>query len=154
MLSNTKKNIRKLTRFKEFLVNESYQIEFDNRKILELTNDELATFMYSLKSSIDLSEISDRFSKIKNTNIYGKMRARYIKSWLLENNYYEHASRGLYTSIPTKKGNEIGIVFESIVINNQRKDRILFNLQAQKFIVEKYNDIYNFTISKKDLFQI
>lgn len=153
-LKTLKKSLKKLLRFKDVLFSESYVIEFDNRKILELSKEELTKFEFSPNRALTLTEISDRFSNIKNTNIYGKMRSRYIKSWLLENNYYENIRKGIYTSIPTKKGNQVGIVYDIILINNNEQSRILFNLQAQKFIVEHYIDIYNFTIRNRDAFMI
>lgn len=145
------RNIDKMKRFRDYLIHDKYVISFDNRKILKLNEDELSKFKYDTKALITLRNLADRFMLMKDSNIYGKMRRRYILAWLVENGFITKME-GYSNLIPTDKGINIGMSLEKL--DKYPFTQIRLNYDAQKFVVDHYQDIYNYTILNRDVFSI
>ena len=140
-----------MKRFRDYLIHDKYVISFDNRKILKLNADELSKFKYDTNVLISLRDLADRFMLMKDSNIYGKMRRRYILAWLVENGFITK-KEGFSNLIPTDKGINIGMSLEKL--DKYPFTQIRLNYDAQKFVVDHYQDIYNYTILDRDDFSI
>ena len=108
----------------------------------ELSTEELAKFPYS-NSPIAISEIAKRLNSLINDEAMRKITHRDLTNWLLSiDMLFEHSSLDGNTSKrPTEQGSNIGISTE--VRTGQRGEYtvVVYNKEAQTFIVDNLEAI-------------
>ena len=108
----------------------------------ELSTEELAKFPYS-NSPITISEIAKRLNSLINNESMRKISHRDLTNWLLSiGMLFEHSSfDGKTSKRPTEQGSNIGISTE--VRTGQRGEYtvVVYNKEAQAFIVDNLEAI-------------
>lgn len=108
----------------------------------ELSTEKLAKFPYS-NSPIAISEIANRLNSLINDEAMRKISHRDLTNWLLSiGMLFEHSSfDGKISKRPTEQGRDIGISTE--VRTGQRGEYtvVVYNKDAQAFIVDNLEAI-------------
>ncbi len=115
----------------------------------ELSTEELAKFPYS-NSPIAISEIAKRLNSLINDESMRKISHRDLTNWLLSiDMLFEHSSfDGKTSKRPTEQGSDIGISTE--VRTGQRGEYtvVVYNKEAQTFIVDNLEAIITLKYNK------
>lgn len=108
----------------------------------ELPTEELAKFPYS-NSPIAISEIAKRLNSLINDEYMRKISHRDLTNWLLSiGMLFEHSSfDGRTSKRPTEQGSNIGISTEQRTGQKGEYTVVVYNKEAQTFIVDNLEAI-------------
>ena len=102
-----------------------------------LTPEQLADFQYSA-APISISDLVDKINAVIDTEKMKKISTTTITNWLLEKGFLQEIIRedGKKSRHPTSQGNEIGLSTEDRVTVRGSFTVVLYNSDAQAFILD------------------
>ena len=107
----------------------------------EITRAELAKFEFS-ETPLMISQITDRINALKTTTSAAKLKATDITEWLLSVGILKVVSLDAKNyKLPSDIGSEMGISVECRSSNNSEYSIALYNIEAQKFIIDNLHAI-------------
>ncbi len=107
-----------------------------------ITSDEIAKFQFS-EVAVPVSKIVERINLLVSDENMKKLTHKNITDWLIsiEMLQIETKPDGKRRKMPTVHGRELGIITEERVGSNGNYTAILYNLQAQQFIIDNIDAI-------------
>lgn len=101
---------------------------------------------------IGISDIIDRMNDLINTDECKRISAVSVSSWLVDAGFLETYTRsdGRASKRPTKQGEEIGIVMEQRTGHYGEYSAVLYNENAQRFVIDNIDAILNFKMESKE----
>ena len=123
--------------------------EKSTKKPFFLSVDSRKQFSFSA-TPISISEITKRINDLVDVDTYKKLKHTDITSWLIEINALEVCStaNGKTVKRPTEQGKALGISTEKRIGRNGEYTVVLYNQEAQQFILDNMDTIIA-TISDK-----
>ena len=110
-------------------------------KQFSLTQDELSKFELS-KTPLLISEITHRINNLKTAKDKSKLKATQLTQWLLEKNLLQITTIDEKDyKLPNNEGMKLGISIEHRTGNNRKYSVALYNIEAQKFIIDNLHQI-------------
>lgn len=112
------------------------------KKPFYITPDQLKLFKYSIEP-IPLSTITSMLNSLVDTSKYKKITYKLVAEYLVSINILalQPNSTGKFQKVVTQKGKELGLFVDKRKSIYQEYDVILYNMQAQKFIIENIDKI-------------
>lgn len=112
---------------------------------------QLEKFEYSIKP-ITVSEISKRLYSLVENNNMKKITYRQITQWLIDVGmlYEEQQENGKITKRPTEAGNQIGILLETRMGKYGEYKIVVYNEEAQRFIVDNIEAVAATEVKNKE----
>lgn len=110
----------------------------------------LKDFKYQEDTAI--SKIVAQINQLINEDLYKKIMVKSIIQWLVSNEYLSEVrdgETGKVTKTPTKKGMQLGIRAENRNFNGREYQAIIYNRQAQEYLVENLESIMTGEENKK-----
>lgn len=100
---------------------------------------------------IPVSEIAKRINDLADLEICYKFKYSAITSWLIEIGALKIVTRpdGSTAKHPTEQGNELGIMTEERVGSNGNYTVVIYNKEAQQFIIDNIETILTYAENKK-----
>lgn len=122
-----------------------------SKKAFYLSAESIGNFHFSA-TPIPVSEIARRLNDLADLNMCYKLKYTSITSWLIEIGVLESKSTADGRSIkrPTKQGKELGISVEKRVGMNGEYIVVVYNRDAQQFIVDNMEAIVAITDNTSD----
>lgn len=114
-----------------------------------ITDEQLKHYEFS-ENPIALSEIAKRINALVNRENMKKLTYKHLADWLLSIDLLEYASKsdGSTTKHPTEAGKQMGIVVEKRQGTYGEYLTVVYNKQAQQFIVDNMDAVAD-SIRKK-----
>lgn len=112
------------------------------RNEFRLTEEQVAAFMYS-EEPLKITEITERLNMLKDESLRTIQPVR-ITNWLLSQGILETDlfTYGKESRLPSEKGKQLGITIKQVARDNGEKYAVnLYNMNAQKFIINNLNSI-------------
>ena len=110
-------------------------------KPFEITQAELSKFEFS-ETPLMVSQITDRINALKADTSTTKLKATDITEWLMSIGILKIVSLDAKNyKLPSEIGNEMGISVEKRKSNNGEYSIALYNIEAQKFIIDNLHAI-------------
>lgn len=107
----------------------------------EITQAELAKFEFS-ETPLMISQITDRINALKTSTSAAKLKATDITEWLLSVGILKVVSLDAKNyKLPSDIGSEMGISVERRSSSNGEYSIALYNIEAQKFIIDNLHAI-------------
>ena len=107
----------------------------------EITRAELAKFEFS-ETPLLISQITNRINALKTTTSSAKLKATDLTEWLLSVGILKVVSQDAqYYKLPSDIGCEMGISVERRSSRNREYSIALYNIEAQKFIIDNLHAI-------------
>ena len=107
----------------------------------EITHAELAKFEFS-ETPLMISQITDRINALKTNTSAAKLKATDITEWLLSVGILKVVSLDAKNyKLPSDIGSEMGISVERRKSSNGEYSIALYNIEAQKFIIDNLHAI-------------
>ena len=107
----------------------------------EITQAELAKFEFS-ETPLMISQITDRINALKTNTSAAKLKATDITEWLLSVGILKVVSLDAKNyKLPSDIGSEMGISVERRSSSNGEYSIALYNIEAQKFIIDNLHAI-------------
>lgn len=118
------------------------------KKPFSLTDEQLQFFIYS-KKSIPISEIAKRLNDLQDDEDMKKLSHTNFYGWLLDNGILceVETKSGKKAKRPTPKGNELGVTVETRIGKNGEYPVTVYNMDAQKLIIDNFEEILSHTKS-------
>lgn len=109
-----------------------FQLDYEARK----------QFRYS-EIPISISEIAKRMNELIPIENMQKLNYKYLLDWLMESNFLEliPGANGKMTRNPTRNGTMLGITLEHRDSPRGPYSVIVYNLEAQKFILDNLDGV-------------
>ncbi len=116
--------------------------EKSTKKPFFLSVDSRKQFSFSA-TPISISEITKRINDLVNVDTYKKLKHTDITSWLIEINALEVCSTvdGKTVKKPTEQGKALGISTEKRIGRNGEYTVVLYNQEAQQFILDNMDTV-------------
>ena len=116
--------------------------EKSTKKPFFLSVDSRKQFSFSA-TPISISEITKRINDLVNVDTYNKLKHTDITSWLIEINALEVCSTvdGKTVKKPTEQGKALGISTEKRIGRNGEYTVVLYNQEAQQFILDNMDTV-------------
>lgn len=113
-------------------VKQPFQLDYEARK----------QFRYS-ESPISISEITRRINALISTEKMQKLSYKYLLDWLIESDFLKVIpdANGKMTRNPTRNGTILGITLEHRESPRGPYSVIVYNLEAQKFILDNLDGV-------------
>ena len=107
------------------------------KEAFRLTDGQLARFRFS-DEPIPISEITRRFNELDKTEDHTQLKHTVLTKWLIGIGALREITRGNGTTRkdPTEQGRALGILTEQRTSQNQTYTVVLYNRQAQQFLVD------------------
>lgn len=114
------------------IVKQPFQLDYEARK----------QFRYS-ESPIPISEIAKRINELIPIKNMQKLSYKFLLDWLMESNFLETIPdvNGKMTRNPTRNGTMLGITLEHRESPRGPYSVIVYDLEAQKFILDNLDGI-------------
>ncbi len=114
------------------------------KKDFYITDEALIQFPYS-KEPISVSEIAKRISSLIDLDVYKALSYKPITDWLVDIKLLEIAENasGKPTKRPTKAGADMGIFTEERMGHDGPYTAVLYNQDAQRFIINNISNLIN-----------
>lgn len=114
-----------------------------------ITDEQLKHYEFS-ESPIALSEIAKRINALVNNENMKKLTYNHLAEWLMSIDMLEYATKsdGSTTRYPTEAGKRVGIAVEKRQGTRGEYLTVVYNKQAQQFIVDNMDAVLD-SMSKK-----
>lgn len=109
---------------------------------------------YTYSEDKALTNFTNQINELIDTNVYQKVTYKVIQRWLIQNNYLEEQFVKEFDKLmklPTEKGKAIGIrADEKTNGYGQKYITVIYNRQAQEFVVENMTSILQDSLHTSD----
>ncbi|MBP7332468.1 MAG: hypothetical protein KBA08_09230 [Firmicutes bacterium] len=124
-----------------------------HREQLKLSSEQISNFKFSHDVSISISEIVRRITALKEGAQDGTLTYKDIAAWLVDEGYLEETTSGddNLKRRPTQQGSRAGIELELRNGANGKYKVVVYNYEAQKFIVDHLQDLFDYLASEDAL---
>lgn len=121
------------------------------KEAFSITLDEIEKFQFS-DTSLPVSKIAEGINSLVDNENMKKITHKHITDWLISIEMLQINTKpdGKTTKRPTVHGNEIGITTEDRIGMNGNYTVVLYNRQAQQFIVDNIDAIIDMMNRKGD----
>lgn len=125
--------------------NKSKKLQF------HISEDNISKYTFSL-TPVPISEITKRLNELADLEVCYKLKYSSITSWLKEIGALEvrESLDGKNVKRPTKRGQELGIFTEKRIGSKGEYTVVVYNKDAQQFIVDNLEAIIAYNGSKSD----
>ena len=126
------------------------KIRLPEKSPFYITPEQLSRFEYS-EYPIAISDITQRINNLIDLTVIKNLKYGSITSWLVDANILEVITKpnGKTTKRPTSAGREKGIITETRIGKNGEYTAILYNRNAQRFILDNIDAIIHINNEKK-----
>lgn len=127
-----------------------FQLDMPDKVPFIVSQEQLDKFEFS-ETPITISEICKRLNSLVDSNYIMQLKLNCITEWLvsIEILYNDISSSGKKRKLPTENGINMGIIMEQRVSQYGPYEAVLYNLNAQHFIIDNLDAIIKYkNISK------
>ena len=112
------------------------------KKAFYVSDEELSNFLIS-ETPISITEITKRLNAVADLSTHYKLKLTDITSWLIELEVLEAVSMsdGSSAKRPTQQGVDLGIFTETRTGKNGNYTAVLYNKEAQQFIIDNMDAV-------------
>ena len=126
---------------KNIILDSNFQI---NKSSFNLTKEELNNYDY-FNDSISISKNVKKLNNLKTNKYMENLKVTQICNWLISVNLlYIKEESGSKLKRPTIEGEKLGMYLEHVIKNNREYDIVLYNREAQQFIIDNFSSMIDF----------
>lgn len=114
-----------------------------------LTSEELKKYEYN-KYPLSITKILKKINNLITDQEMSKLKVSELVNWLLEENIIRVVEiNGKVAKVPTEIGFSLGLRVEHVVALSKEYDKIMYNAEAEKYIITNFNRLLTFIKTKK-----
>ena len=117
----------------------------------QISDEKLKAFSFS-KRPLSITELSKRLNELIDTENMKRFSYSNITSYLVDNGFLQiiTASDGKNQKLPTNSGKSIGIFTEERTSTRGPYTAVLYDENAQRFIIDNFEAIFEYSLRKKE----